>query len=258
MGNLQANPAVTGGVEFPTRSRGYSMAVAGLLAVTPCIGAAQGGAPRLVNRDVSAVAEAGRSVLRFAEGPQPGLYWFPAIPLNEGVIEFDARGRDVQQRSFFGVAFRALDDSTYDAVYLRPFNFRATDSTRRAHAVQYMSMPRFDWPLLRSERPGVFEAPIEPVPDPAAWVHVRVEVSGREVLVFVDGAVKPALRAHELSERSGGGIGLWVGVCSDGDFANFRVTPRGGSTRTIPLSGNATRVSAAVTADAACRGLKPS
>ena len=37
------------------------------------------------------------------------------------------------QRSFVGVAFRIADDSTYDVIYLRPFNCRATDSTLRTH-----------------------------------------------------------------------------------------------------------------------------
>lgn len=60
-------------------------------------------------------------------------------------------------KSFVGIAFHRRDDSTYDAVYLRPFNFRATDPTRHMHAVQFISVPDYDWPRLRQDSPEEFE-----------------------------------------------------------------------------------------------------
>jgi len=55
------------------------------------------------------------------------------------------RGKDLFQQSFVGLAFHGKDDNTYEAVYLRPFNVRSDDPVRRDHAVQYMSVPDFDW-----------------------------------------------------------------------------------------------------------------
>jgi hypothetical protein len=40
----------------------------------------------------------------------------------EGTIEFDARGRDVLQKSFIGVAFHGEDNDTYETVYFRPLD----------------------------------------------------------------------------------------------------------------------------------------
>jgi hypothetical protein len=44
------------------------------------------------------------------------------------------------------------------------------------------------------------------------------------VSVFVNDARTPALVVNELSDRTHGSIGLWVGDGSGGHFANLRVT----------------------------------
>ena len=72
------------------------------------------------------------------------------------------------------------DDDTYEAVYLRPFNFRAADPTRRQHAVQYISLPEFDWPELREKFPEEFENPVDAALVPTDWVRLRVVVDGRD------------------------------------------------------------------------------
>src|SRR5438034_9094791 len=89
-----------------------------------------------------------------------------------------------QGQSFVGVAFHGLDSTTYDAIYLRPFNFRTEDPARHSHAVQYISHPTYTWQKLRAERPGAFEQPVSPAPDPNAWFHVRVVVASPKVSVF--------------------------------------------------------------------------
>jgi hypothetical protein len=123
-----------------------------------------------------------------------------------------------------GVAFHVADAQTYEAVYFRPFNFRATDSTRHSHAVQYVSHPAFPWQKLRSEHPGQYEKALIPEPDGDQWFHVRVVVERPQVSVFVNDARTPALVVNELSDRARGSVGLWVGDGSAGIFANLRVT----------------------------------
>jgi hypothetical protein len=177
---------------------------------------------RTVNRHATVVDSGGRKFVRLDEGPSMGLVWTP-LDFSDGEIELDVRGRDVLQKSFLGVAFHVESDTAFDAVYLRPFNFRATDSTRHAHAIQYISQPGYPWDRLRSQRSGQFEKPVLPEPDANAWVHLKVVVRRNDVSAFVNGAASPALHVQGLSGRARGGVGLWVGDPSPGDFANLVV-----------------------------------
>src|SRR5512142_1151173 len=93
--------------------------------------------PRVHNRHAVLFTEGNRAALRFDEQMGDGLAWWPEIKFSNGAIEFDVRGKDVFQRSFVGIAFHGVDEKTFDAVYFRPFNFRAADPARKNHAVQY-------------------------------------------------------------------------------------------------------------------------
>ena len=146
-------------------------------------------------------------------------------PFIEGTIELDVRGEDVQQQSFPGVAFGVQNDSTYEAVYTRPFNFRVADTVRQKRAVQYIASPAWDWPRLRAESPGKFEDRVLPVPDPTAWVPLRLVVTRTQVTVFANGGSEPDLVVQRLGDVKPGPVALWVGNNSRGDFANVRVTP---------------------------------
>ncbi len=115
-----------------------------------------------------------------------GLAWSPELAFTDGDIEFDVRGRDVPGHSFVGIAFHIVSDTSFDAVYLRPFNFRAADSARRAHSVQFVSSPAYPWDRLRAEQPGGFEKAVPPSVLPTAWIHVRVQVRGPAVDVYLE------------------------------------------------------------------------
>jgi RNA polymerase sigma factor (sigma-70 family) len=158
--------------------------------------------------------------------------WGPTvIPLDRveftnGVIEFDAHGQTgPSPGSYFGIAFRVVDEKTYDAVYFRPPNFRAAEPERRAHAVQYSSHPKYGWEVLRQDRPGKYEKPIIPAPDGDAWFHVRIVVEKPQVRVYVNDGTEPCLVVDELSDRTGGGVGLWVGPGQGGHIANLNIKP---------------------------------
>ena len=140
-----------------------------------------------------------------------------------GTIDVDLKGGGDAQASFLGVAFAVADAQHYEAIYFRPFNFRAGDAAHRAHAVQYVAWPEQTWERLRRESPGVYEAALEPAPDPARWFHARIEVDAAKVRVFVDGAPRPCLVVDRLGERRRGGVGLWVDS-QPGAFANLKIT----------------------------------
>ncbi len=87
-----------------------------------------------------------------------------------------------------------------------------------------MAASRWPWQVLRSEHPGIYERAVVPEPDGDEWFHVRVVVQRPKVSVFVNGRTEPCLVVDELSDRSHGSLGVWVGEGSAGYFANPRVT----------------------------------
>ena len=134
------------------------------------------------------------------------------------------RGRDVVGQSFLGLAFHGRDDKAYEAVYLRPFNFRTDDPARKQHAVQYMSLPDFDWARLRKEFPEEFENPVDASLVPTDWIRLRLVVRDRDVQVYAGQVKTPMLEVRKLGAIEGGMVGLWVGSYQ-GDFANLVITP---------------------------------
>ena len=183
--------------------------------------------PKVSNRQMTPLDEGARHGLRLDAHEGDGVAWWPDIQFSNGTIELDIRGKDVQQQSFVGVAFHGLNETTFDAVYFRPFNFKSDDPVRRSHAVQYVSHPTYTWNKLRTERPNQFEQPVAPPPDPNQWFHARVVIAFPSVRVFVNDAAAPALDIKQLSDRKTGWVGVWVGNGSDGAFANLTVTPAG-------------------------------
>ena len=217
-----------------------------------------GKSAQVYNRALTVTKEDGRTVARLDARAGDGGVLLEGVQLGEGVVEVDLRGKDVSQQSFLGIAFHVVDWTVLDAVYFRPFNFRAADPERRAHSVQYVSHPANTWQRLRAERPGQFEQVIEPAPDPNGWFHARIVLAGGRVEVYVDGAVKASLAVEDLGAAKSGGVALWVGNGSDGSFANVKITPTApsgpppASAQNIfqaASTGNLARVRALVEAD---------
>lgn len=154
--------------------------------------------------------------------PGDGILRLNDFIFKNGSIELDIKGKNEQGASFVGVAFHGLDNSTFDAIYFRPFNFKNAD--RRNHSVQYVSLPQYDWNKLREQFPGKYENVINPVPDPDAWFHATIVIEYPNVKVFVDNAKTPSLTISQLSTRKEGWVGLWVGNTSEGYFRNLKIT----------------------------------
>ncbi len=139
-----------------------------------------------------------------------------------GEIELDIKGKDIQGESFVGFAFHGLNDSTFDAIYFRPFNFK--NPQRKDHSLQYISHPVYTWNKLRDEHPGLYEKTVQHVPDPSGWFHVKIVVQYPVVKVFVNNASEPSITVNQLSDRKKGWVGFWVGNGSDGYFKNLTIT----------------------------------
>jgi hypothetical protein len=162
-------------------------------------------------------------------GTGGGIVVLPEASFHNGVIELDVAGKPhvgapTDARGFVGVGFRVNDDSSkYECVYIRPTNGRANDQERRNHSTQYSSVPDYEWLRLRRESPGKYESYVDLVP--GEWTRIKIEVSGLTMRLYVNGASQPTLLVNDL--RLGdtkGGIALWIGVGTEGYFANLRIS----------------------------------
>lgn len=175
----------------------------------------------LVNRSAQTFKNGSKQGIVLSESKGEGLVWINDKTFSEGIVEIDLKGQDVFQKSFLGIAFHSQNDTVYEAVYFRPFNFKATDSVRKIHAVQYVSHPKDTWKKLREEKNGQFEKGIVNAPNPDEWFHVRIEITATTVRVFVNDNPIPDLSVSRLSSYSDGKVGLFVGDDSGGSFANL-------------------------------------
>jgi hypothetical protein len=89
--------------------------------------------------------------IRLSKAFGEGVAWLKDIDFSNGTIEFDVRGEDVEQHSFVGLAFHGQNDSTFDAIYLRPFRFNSQDTILEKRMIQYISLPSYTWRKLRAE-----------------------------------------------------------------------------------------------------------
>lgn len=148
-----------------------------------------------------------------------GIAWLDDHALKNGSVEFDVRGQDIFQGSFVGLAFHGVDDTTFEAVYFRPFNFRSEDSGRRAHSVQYVAAPAYGWRRLRTEFPGKYENPVALSPDD--WFHVRIQIQGDDIRVSADG--KEVLHVQSIVHTGGMKVGLFAADGSGGDWRKLLI-----------------------------------
>jgi hypothetical protein len=176
-----------------------------------------------VNRSLTIEKDGQEEYVRISEEKGEGIVWLPVKKFKEGIIEVEMRGKDVFQRSFIGLAFHGQNDSTFDAVYCRPFNFYATDSVRRVHAVQYISHPAFTWKFLRENRNSLFEKEIKNAPQPNDWFVMTIEITSTIIRVFINNSNKAVLEVHKLSTYNEGKLGLFVGDNSGGDFKTVKL-----------------------------------
>ena len=190
-------------------------------------GIASGEGWTLVNRGATTEAANGQTFVTFDGRPGDGAAWLDGVDFENGTIEVRIRGKNNPGLSFVGVAFRGVDDEIYDAVYFRPFNFVADNDLSRSHMVQYVSHPDNTWRRLRTEHTDVYENALIDPPNPDEFFTARIVITKPEVLVYVGDDTEPSLVVNELTDRTGGRIGLWMGNNSDGSFADLVLRPAG-------------------------------
>jgi len=137
----------------------------------------------------------GRATLQIGRGE---LVLSRGIDFENGTIEFDARTDD--QTLFVGVLFRRDAQGDAERVYLRPFN---TDDW---NAVQYDTDigGSATWQLYPE-----FNASASLPRN--TWLHVRLEVDGSRLEVYVGDAAEPTMVVPRLrGTTSRGGLAFWA------------------------------------------------
>lgn len=171
----------------------------------------------------------GRKALRVLQPARgEGFAVLPGVDFRDGVIEADMAIEITTPLfpgapGFGGIAFRAREDvSGYELFYLRPGNSASADQAKRNHSVQYVAEPGFGWPLLRRAWPSLYEAyaPLET----GAWTHLKIEVSGRDAKLFINGAAQPTLIVQGMKGTElGGHVALWGFPGQTTWFSNLRI-----------------------------------
>lgn len=178
----------------------------------------------VINRKLTVFEDGPVQGIRLSKEFGEGIAWFKGIGFSNGTIEFDVRGEDVKQHSFVGIAFHGQNDSTYDAVYLRPFHFLTQDTVLKKRMIQYVSLPQHTWRKLRAESPDEYENAIHQTLDPNGWVHVRVVVNDSTISTYINDSKGPSLVVEKVIPARSGWIGFYVADTSGGDFANLVVS----------------------------------
>ncbi|MDZ4706851.1 MAG: hypothetical protein SH818_00500 [Saprospiraceae bacterium] len=176
----------------------------------------------IVNREVKVGKEKGNDYIEFLLNEDEGLAWIEGIDFRTGIIELYLKGQDIFQHSFLGIAFHGDNDTTFEAIYFRPFQFQTTDTLRLKRAVQYISLPEYTWSKLRETQSGKFENTVMPAPDPNDWFHARFIITEKEAMVYVNNKPPPCITVPLLGAKSGK-IGLYTADNSGGSFANLKI-----------------------------------
>jgi len=154
----------------------------------------------------------GRIVNHLGQKSLRGAAILEDVEFEDGIIEVDLafEGR----RCFAGIQFRLRPGGNFENFYIRPHKSNQPDALQYTPVFNGLS----SWQLYSG--PGYTTA--SPVPH-KQWIHVKLEVSGRQARVYLDNAAKPSLIIHDLKHgRSKGAIGVSGPPNGLAHFANFK------------------------------------
>ena len=146
----------------------------------------------------------------YAQKIRSGSAVLKGLRFHNGTIEYDVLASGGMGA---GIVFRRSDENNYEMFYLRP----RPKCDQAPDCVQYA--PETHGVLLWDVFPQ-YQAPAPLRQD--AWNHIRLVVSGRRMLIYVNGAAEPTLKVGRLeADAEEGGLML----AGPGVFANLVVTP---------------------------------
>ena len=177
----------------------------------------------LINRTLVPSNEDSSTILELKSGEGGGMAVLQNEVFETGTLELELKGENNPGRSFIGIAFNIQNDSTYEAIYFRPFNFKSPELIRREHSVQYISHPKHTWNFLRTNFEGQYEAEYTDAPLPDDWFGIRLKIEADHVYVYDKKSNKELLTVGRLEKQVSDKIGFWTGNNSKGGFRNLTV-----------------------------------
>lgn len=174
---------------------------------------------KIVNRMISLYGD--QDAVEMNAENSEGIGIIEDVEFDTGIIEIELLGENNPGRSFIGMAFNVQNDTTYEVIYFRPFNFFSKEQIRKDHMVQYIFHPEFTWRKLRDERTGDFEDEITIPPNPDDWFKVIIDINEEKVEVYVNDLSEPVLIVDRLTLPKSKKIGIWTGFGSSGRFRNL-------------------------------------
>jgi hypothetical protein len=145
----------------------------------------------------------------YAQHIKTGAAVLKDLNFRNGTIEYDVLAKSSMGAGF---SFRRRDENNYEMFYLRP----SAKCDTAPDCVQYA--PETHGVLLWDVYPQ-YQGPA-PLRD--GWNHIKLVVSGKRMLVYVNGAAEPSLKIGRLEgDTEDGGLML----DGPGVFANLVVTP---------------------------------
>ncbi len=161
---------------------------------------------------------------------EPMFVKLKGYDLKDGTIEMKILSRllpdaPASARGFIGLAFRiSHDNSRFESIYIRPTNGRAEDQIRRNHSTQYISHPDYLFDRLRQESPEKYESYADMGLN--EWIKMKVVVKGAQAKLYLNDSKEPVLIVNDLKlgADQSGGIGLFVGIGTEGYFSDVKVS----------------------------------
>ena len=176
----------------------------------------------VLNRDIVSINDS-KTSLTLNRKKGDGVAIINDLTFDEGFIELELKGENNPGKSFVGIAFNIQNDSIYEAVYFRPFNFQSDKKIRREHSVQYIYHPKYTWRFLRTNYEGQFESEYPRQPSPDEWFGVRIKIDNKKVYVYDQETNTELLSIERLTKQVSDRIGLWTGFNSKGEFRNLKI-----------------------------------
>ena len=171
---------------------------------------------------VSYSIDENKGSVSLAAKPGGGITMLKDINFKYGSLDIALKGENKVGRSFVGVAFNIQNDSVYESIYFRPFNFSSKEKS--AHAIQYIHPPNYGWQYLRENFPGQFEAAYINPPKADDWFEITLILEKDSLFVLDKQSKTRLLSVKRLAKPLSSKIGLWTGNNSKGDFKDLRMS----------------------------------
>jgi hypothetical protein len=145
-----------------------------------------------------------------------GYAFLKDVGFGDGVIEVDVAVSDNRRRSYPGIIFRIQSETNYERFYVRPHR-----APLYPDALQYTPVINgiAGWQLYNGEG---FTAGVNAIPA-KEWVHIKMEILGKQARVYIGDAEKPALVITDLKHGiSKGTVGLFGPRDRSAYFSNFQ------------------------------------